>query len=68
MALAIVAGAMAFALINLDKFSKIKGAGFEAELRDQIEAVIEKETEPVLETEGATVEGYGPDLPVAFQP
>jgi hypothetical protein len=61
MALAIVAGAMAFALINLDKFSKIKGAGFEAELRDKIEAVIEKETETVLESGGATVEGYALD-------
>lgn len=45
MGLAIVAGAIAFALLNLDKFSRIKGAGFEAELREKIEAVIEKETE-----------------------
>jgi hypothetical protein len=67
MALAIVAGTMAFALLNLDKFSKIKGAGFEAELRDQIEAVIEKETEIVLESGAATVEGYaliGDAIPV----
>ncbi len=56
MGLSIVAGAMAIALVNLDKFSRIKGAGFEAELRDKIEAVIEKETEPtVLGEEDKTV-------------
>ena len=51
MALAIVAGAIAFSLSNLDKFSKIKGAGFEAELKKKIETVIEKETEPVFSGE-----------------
>lgn len=51
MGLAIVAGAIAFSLANLDKFSKIKGAGFEAELKEKIEAVIEKETEPTISGE-----------------
>ena len=46
MGLAIVAGALAVSLINIDKFRKIKGAGFEAELKEQVEAIIEKETEP----------------------
>lgn len=47
MGLAIVAGAIALAFSDLDKFSRIKGAGFEAELREKVEAVIEKETEPL---------------------
>ncbi|MBV2135334.1 MAG: hypothetical protein KUF79_00840 [Candidatus Thiodiazotropha sp. (ex Ctena orbiculata)] len=46
MALAIVAGAIAFSFANIERFSKIKGAGFEAEFREKIQAVIEKETEP----------------------
>lgn len=46
MGIAVVAGALGFAFSNLEKFSKIKGAGFEAELKQQIEAVLEKETEP----------------------
>lgn len=33
MALSIAGGAIAVALMNMDKFSKIKGAGFEAELK-----------------------------------
>lgn len=49
MALAIVAGAIAISLVNLDKFSKIKGAGFEATLKEQIEAVVAKETELFIE-------------------
>lgn len=45
MGLAIVGGAISLSLANLEKFRKIKGAGFEAELIHKIEAVIEKETE-----------------------
>lgn len=52
MGLAIVCGFTGFALVNLDKFSKIKAAGFEAELREKIEAVIEKETEYELDISG----------------
>ena len=48
MGIAVVAGALGFALSNLEKFSKIKGARFEVELKQQIEAVLEKETEPEL--------------------
>lgn len=51
MGLSIVAGAMSIAFVNLDKFSRIKGAGFEADLREKIEAVIEKETEPSVSGE-----------------
>jgi hypothetical protein len=46
MGLLIVAAALALAFSDLEKFSRIKGAGFEAELREKVEAVIEKETEP----------------------
>lgn len=63
MALAIIAGAIAFSFANIDKFSKIKGAGFEAELKEQIEAVVEKETEPELNESGSkfSYEAYGLD-------
>lgn len=37
MGLAIVAGSIALAFLNLDKLKKFKGAGFEAEMRDVIE-------------------------------
>ena len=46
MGLAIVAGAVALAFSDIEKFIRIKGAGFEVELREQLKAVIEKETEP----------------------
>ena len=46
MALAIVASSMALVFSDIERFKKIKGAGFEAEMRDQIEAIIDKETEP----------------------
>ena len=36
MGLAIVAGALGFALLNIDKFESIKGAGFEAKMRKAI--------------------------------
>jgi len=45
MGLAIIAGAISLTFLNLDKFRKFRGAGFEAELVEQIQAVIEKETE-----------------------
>ena len=37
MGLAIVAGAIAVAFINIDKFKSFKGAGFEAELQKVVE-------------------------------
>lgn len=45
MGLAIVAGALALTFSDIERFRRIKGAGFEAELWDQIVAVVEKETE-----------------------
>ncbi|EHI9242792.1 ArsR family transcriptional regulator [Vibrio vulnificus] len=47
MGLAVVAGSLGLAFSNLDKISRFKGAGFEAEMRDQqlAEAVIVKQTE-----------------------
>lgn len=46
MLLALTAGAIALVFSDLDRFKRVKGAGFEAELREQIEAVVEKQTEP----------------------
>lgn len=51
MALIIVAGAIVYALCNIDKFKQIKGAGFEAILKDKIDALTEKETEPQVDEE-----------------
>jgi len=45
MGLAIVASSIALAFAEIERFSRIRGAGFEAELRDQFQAVLEKETE-----------------------
>lgn len=36
MGLAIVSGAIAAAFLNIDKFSRFKGAGFEAEMRQAV--------------------------------
>lgn len=48
MGLAIIAGALGLAFSNIDKLSKFKGAGFEAEMK-MVEAIIENQTEPSLE-------------------
>ena len=45
MGLSIVAGALGFAFSNLEKFSEISGGGFSAKLREQVQAVVDKETE-----------------------
>ncbi|RYY76247.1 MAG: hypothetical protein EOO52_01640 [Gammaproteobacteria bacterium] len=47
MGLAIVAAAMALVFSDIDRFKKIKGAGFEAEMVEKVEAITEKETEPM---------------------
>jgi 4-hydroxy-3-methylbut-2-en-1-yl diphosphate synthase IspG/GcpE len=47
MGLAIVAAAMALVFSDIERFKKIKGAGFEAELAEKVEAIVEKETEPL---------------------
>ena len=49
MGLSIVAGSIALAFLNIDKISKFKGAGFEAEMREQITAIVNKETEPEID-------------------
>lgn len=46
MDLAIVAGAIALAFSYIDKIQKFKGAGFEAEMRQTLESMVAKETEP----------------------
>lgn len=47
MGLAIVAAAMALVFSDIERFKRIKGAGFEAELKEKVEAIVEKETEPL---------------------
>ncbi|TYK65049.1 hypothetical protein [Colwellia echini] len=48
MGLAIVAGAIGLAFANIDKMSKFKGAGFEAEMK-MVHTMLESQTEPTIE-------------------
>lgn len=48
MGLAILAGALGLAFSNIDKISKFKGAGFEAEM-NMVHTMLENQTEPTLE-------------------
>jgi len=65
MGLSIVAGSLGLAFLNIDKIKRFKGAGFEAEMQEKIEAIIEKETEPEQNENngscGFSVEAYGTD-------
>lgn len=65
MGLTIVAGSLGLAFLNIDKIKRFKGAGFEAEMQEKIEAIIEKETEPEQNENnsscGFTFEAYGAD-------
>jgi hypothetical protein len=45
MGLSILAGALGMAFSNIDKISEFSGAGFSAKMKDQLQAVIDKETE-----------------------
>jgi len=49
MTLAIAAGAIGLAFTNIDKISRFKGAGFEAEMRGMVQTIIESQTEPTTE-------------------
>lgn len=60
MALSIVAGGIAWCFANADKIIRIKGAGFEAHFKEQVEAVVEKETEPLSDPEGVSGEKGDP--------
>lgn len=66
MALAIVAGCMGLVFSDLERFKSVKGAGFEAVMREKLEAIIEKETEPYVppdatkELRSLAGEKYGP--------
>ena len=51
MGLAIVAGSIALAFSYIDKIQRFKGAGFEAEMRQQLETIVAKETEPPRQSE-----------------
>ncbi|WP_226647654.1 hypothetical protein [Microbulbifer variabilis] len=50
MGLSIVAGALGLAFSNLDKIGEFKGAGFSAKMVEQVEAIVEKETEEQVVT------------------
>lgn len=52
MGLSILAGALGLAFSNLDKISEFSGAGFSAKMKEQVQAVIDKETEVSPEREG----------------
>jgi len=48
MGLAILAGSIGLAFANIDKISKFKGAGFEAEM-NMVHTMLENQTEPTIE-------------------
>ncbi|GLX86977.1 hypothetical protein tloyanaT_32300 [Thalassotalea loyana] len=48
MGLAILAGSIGLAFSNIDKISKFKGAGFEAEM-NMVHTMLESQTEPTVE-------------------
>jgi len=49
MTLVIVAASISLAFLNLEKFERFSGAGFVAELRKNMEVMIDAQTEPVPE-------------------
>ncbi|ODB82373.1 hypothetical protein A3194_19145 [Candidatus Thiodiazotropha endoloripes] len=51
MGLSILAGALGMAFSNIDKLSEFSGAGFSAKMKDQLQAVIDKETETEISDE-----------------
>ncbi|WP_165857212.1 ArsR family transcriptional regulator [Marinobacter sp. JSM 1782161] len=59
----VVAGALGLAFANLDRLKRFKGGGFEAEMKDQLEAMVAKEAEPDNEQgfSGFQVHSYGFD-------
>ncbi|MGX9728358.1 MAG: hypothetical protein ACTFAK_13910 [Candidatus Electronema sp. VV] len=64
MGLAILAGCLSLAFANLDKISKFKGAGFEAEMRgEEVAAMIAKDTEPPRDQDSSlfTIRAYSLD-------
>ena len=62
MGLAIVAAAIALVFSDIDRFKRFKGAGFEAELREQVEAIIEKQTEPAPEGDAESTPPLAADI------
>lgn len=64
MGISIVAASTALAFLNLDRIRRFKGAGFEAEMYDQVQAIVAKETEPEPERASGsmlTVRAFGLD-------
>ena len=45
MGFSVAAGTIGLVFANIDKIRRFKGAGFEAEMREKVAAIIEKETE-----------------------
>ncbi len=64
MGLAILSGAIGLSFLNIDKIKSFKGAGFEAEMRqERLDAIIDKETEPHQCDDGVSIkmEAFGTD-------
>jgi len=67
MGLAILAGALGLAFGNLEKFSEFSGAGFSAKMKEQVQAVLEKETEntpAIVQANSALVQDKTPEFKV----
>lgn len=64
MGITIVAASIALAFLHIDRIRRFKGAGFEAEMYEQVQALVAKETEPEPELPASpmlTVRGFGMD-------
>ena len=57
----VLAGFLGMGFLNIDKMERFRGAGFEAVMRDQLEAIVVKETEPDVQERqsGDRIESYG---------
>ncbi len=55
MGLVILTGAIALSFANIDKIRRFRGAGFEAEMREQLDTIVAKETEPLREEKGLAI-------------
>lgn len=67
MGLAILAGALGLGFSNIEKISRFKGAGFEAEMK-MVQTIIESQTEPTSEQQEVAkkTEGIPQTLNVCF--
>lgn len=58
MGLSILAGAIGLAFANIERIRRFKGAGFEAEMWEKVQAIVDKETEVESEPFGEATDEF----------